>query len=215
VRNKICWLIFTLCLATGSFSAELSSKLAAIALFKNKAVLSIDGKRHTLSVGDHVAGVTLLAADADSATVSVDNQKVQLRLDGRIGSTFATAPTQILRLTPGDGGHYFVDGKIEGNSVAFMVDTGATHIAINKHTAKRLGLLYRTDGRPGRIETASGVVTAYYMHFASVKVQNLELRNVEGVVVDSDFPSVALLGQSFLNRLDMRRDGALLELRAR
>ncbi|MSR14432.1 MAG: TIGR02281 family clan AA aspartic protease [Gammaproteobacteria bacterium] len=101
------------------------------------------------------------------------------------------------------------------NFASHRATAGATKIAINKHTAKRLGLLYRTDGLRGQIETASGVVAAYYLHFNSVKIRNLELKNVDGVVVDGDFPSTALLGQSFLNRLDMRRDGLLLELRQR
>ena len=93
-----------------------------------------------------------------------------------------------------------------------MVDTGASMIAINKHMAKKLGLLYRTDGTPGQIETASGVVRAYYLKFKNVKVRTLELHDVEGVVVDGDFPTVALLGQSFLNRFSMRREGLLFEL---
>ena len=59
------------------------------------------------------------------------------------------------------------------------------------------------------------MVNAYYVIFDAVKIQTLELRHVEGVVVDGDFPSTSLLGQSFLNRLDMRREGILLQLEER
>ncbi|MGH8596174.1 MAG: retropepsin-like aspartic protease family protein [Gammaproteobacteria bacterium] len=214
MRHPPVWYL-CLSLLSAVSAAEVSPRLAAIMLFKDKAVISIDGKRRTLAAGDTVDGITLKSADANAAVVAIGNRRVTLRLDGRIGAAFSAAPTEILRLAPGEGGHYFVDGTINGNPVAFMIDTGATKIAVNKNTARRLGLTFRTDGVHGQVETASGRVDAYYVRFDRVKVRSLELRNVDGVVVDGDFPSIALLGQSFLNRLDMRRDGLLLELRER
>ncbi len=192
-------------------------KISATALFKDKAVISIDGKQRKLQVGQvSPEGVKLIAADAEIAVLEIDGRRMELKLDGNIGGIFkrGQAP-KVIRLAPGTNGHYFVDGAINGNPVSFVVDTGATSIAINKHIAKRLGVLYRTDGKRGQIETASGVVNAYYVIFDAVKIQTLELRHVEGVVVDGDFPSTSLLGQSFLNRLDMRREGILLQLEER
>ncbi|MBI2800972.1 MAG: TIGR02281 family clan AA aspartic protease [Gammaproteobacteria bacterium] len=192
-------------------------KISAVALFKDKAVISIDGKQRKLQVGQiSPEGVKLIAAAASSAVLEVGGRRMELKLDGNIGGIFerGQAP-KVIRLAPGANGHYFVDGAINGNPVSFVVDTGATSIAINKHIAKRLGVLYRTDGKRGQIETASGVVNAYYVTFDAVKIQTLELRHVEGVVVDGDFPSTSLLGQSFLNRLNMRREGILLQLEER
>lgn len=209
-------LVMSVLCSIAALANEQAPLLSAIALFKNKAVLSVDGKRRTLEVGETTPeGFKLVAADSNSAVIEANGQKIELRLDGRIGANFTAPKSQTLRLVPGEGGHYFVDGTINGNLMAFIVDTGATQIAINKHAAKRLGLLYRTDGKRGQVQTASGHADAYYVRFDSVKVRNLELRNVEGVVVDGDFPTVALLGQSFLNRLDMHRDGVVLELQAR
>ena len=123
-------------------------KISATALFKDKAVISIDGKQRKLQVGQvSPEGVKLIAADAEIAVLEIDGRRMELKLDGNIGGIFkrGQAP-KVIRLAPGTNGHYFVDGAINGNPVSFVVDTGATSIAINKHIAKRLGVLYRTDG---------------------------------------------------------------------
>ena len=209
------WLILAL-LADGKPARADSAppQLAIIALFPGKVLVNVNGKSRALAVGEtSPEGVKLLAATAESATLEVNARRVVLSLDGKITTTFSERPRgHHLRLAPGTNGHYFVDGAINGNAVQFMVDTGASMIAINKHMAKKLGLLYRTDGTLGQIETASGLVRAYYLKFKNVKARTLELHDVEGVVVDGDFPTVALLGQSFLNRFNMRREGLLLEL---
>ncbi len=191
-------------------------QLDVVALFPGKAVIMVDGKRRVLAVGDTTPeGLKLLSANTDRATVLSNGEALELRLDGKIAGAFSHNEPQRLRLAPGANGHYFADGAINGSPVEFMLDTGASVIAINRQTAKKIGLLYRTDGKLGQIETASGLVAAYYLKFREVKLRSLVLRDVDGVVVDGDYPSMALLGQSFLNRLNMRRDGMLLELEAR
>lgn len=192
-------------------------KVQAVALFKGKAVLRIDGKQRVVKVGKPTPeGVELLAADANSARVRIAGEELELRLDGRIsGNLKPSTANAIVRLVPGRNGHYFVDGQINGNPVRFLVDTGASSVAINKHTARRIGLQYRVDGQRGLVNTASGTAVAYSVVFDEVKVQALGFRNVRGVVIDGDAPSEALLGQSFLNRLDIVREGAVMELRGR
>jgi len=214
IRSKILWLS-ALCVISAAVHAE--HALMATALTKGRAAILIDGKQRTLIEGaTSPEGIKLIAADATHATVEVDGRRMDLHLDQRISSGFAPkAASKALLLAPGQNGHYLVDGEINGSPVPFIVDTGATTVAMNKHTAKKIGLLYRTDGKPGQVETASGVTAAYYLTLAKVKIHSLELTNVEAVVIDGDFPSTALLGQSFLNRLDMRRNGALLELHER
>lgn len=214
------WLYALVCLFLGATVGAARSAppsrpgVEVIALFPGKAMVDIDGRRRTLAAGDtSPEGVTLLSATAESATFTAAGETFELKLDGRISGAFAARPEpRQLKLAPGENGHYFVDGEINGNTVRFLVDTGASIVAINKHTARRIGLLYRTDGTPGQIETASGLVPAYYLKFRLVKARTLESREVDGVVVDGDYPSVALLGQSFLNRFKMRREGVLLEL---
>jgi len=86
---------------------------------------------------------------------------------------------------------------------------------MNKHTARRLGIPYAVDGVRGAVQTAAGVVAAYAISLNEVKVQSLRLTHVQGAVLDGDYPTEPLLGQSFLNRLDLHREGAVLELRER
>lgn len=202
-------------LLSGAATAEL--RVAARALFKDRAVLTIDGAQRTLRAGEtSPEGVTLVSASAESAVVELDGQRLELALDGRISGAFPEGPARkVVRLVEGDGGHYFVDGQINGNPVSFLVDTGATSVAMNKHTARRLGIAYKVDGHRGSVRTASGIAPAYGVVLDEVKVHSLTLRRVRGTVIDGDYPEVALLGQSVLNRLDIHREGSVLELRER
>jgi aspartyl protease family protein len=191
--------------------------LVVKALFEGKALLEIDGRQRLLAVGEtSPEGVTLLSADANGARVRVGDVAREVRLDERIDAQFARGaePRRVL-LAPAADGHYYVDGAINGTGIRFVVDTGATTVAINRRDARRIGLLYRVDGEPMLVETASGPAQAFRVDLRSVKIHAIELRGIAGVVVDGDYPSTALLGQSCLNRLDMRRDGLMLELRER
>ncbi|HKK16163.1 MAG TPA: retropepsin-like aspartic protease, partial [Gammaproteobacteria bacterium] len=96
--------------------------------------------------------------------------------------------------------------------VRFVVDTGATLIAMNKHEAKRIGINYKLDGVESFTETASGYTKNYLVKLDEVRVGDIKLTEVTAAVHDGDFPSVILLGNSFLNRLNMTREGALLQL---
>ena len=83
---------------------------------------------------------------------------------------------------------------------------------MNKHQAKRIGLNYKLEGIESMSNTASGLSKIYIMNLAKVNVGDLEVRNVMGAVPDSDFPQVILLGNTFLNRVNMKREGKLLQL---
>ncbi len=212
-----------LCLLAGLWLAAAGMPAAAVesvraqALFAGKAVLSIDGRREVLRAGETSAdGVTLVSADAGQAVIEVAGERRTLALDGRISGSFGAAPARaVVRLVPGRHGHYFVDGQINGNPVRFLVDTGASTVAISKDTARGLGIAYRVDGKRGTVQTAGGLAMAWSVTFDEVKVQALTLKRVRGIVIDGDAPSEALLGQSFLNRLDIHREGQVMELRAR
>ena len=208
-------LLIALCCLSTPLSAEV--RVSAVALFKGKAMLNIDGHQHMLKVGETSSeGVTLIAADPTRVRISIAGSIRDLKLDTRIGGALGKVPENtIVRLVPGRHGHYFSDGQINGNPIRFLVDTGATSVAINKNMARQIGLQYQVDGQRGLVDTANGTVAAYRVICDEVKIQALTLKRVPGVVLDGDSPSEALLGQSFLNRLDIHRQGAVLELRAR
>lgn len=192
-------------------------RVSALALFKDKALIEIDGKQRVLAKGEtSPEGVFLVSASSKAAEIEIKGERSVLHLDERISADFGvSAQPAIVRLIPNAGGHYLVDGKINGQGIEFLVDTGATLIAMSKPAAKRIGLQFRVDGERGQVKTASGIADGYYLMLGEVRVRTMTLHNVAAVVVDGDYPATALLGQSFLNRIDMRRDGAVMELIAR
>jgi aspartyl protease family protein len=113
----------------------------------------------------------------------------------------------------GQGGHFFVDGAINGRAVRFMVDTGATTIAMGAAEAQRLGIDYQ-KGQRGFVGTAGGVVAAYGVNLGAVRVGEIEVPNVQATVSAAGMPFV-LLGNSFLNRFQMRRENDVLRLEMR
>jgi aspartyl protease family protein len=100
---------------------------------------------------------------------------------------------------------------VNGVHVRFLVDTGATFVSLPSSLARRLGIDLATAQR-GSSQTANGVVTVYRVMLDSVTVNGLTLRNVAGVIHEQAGLDVALLGMSFLNRTEMRRDGQSLTL---
>lgn len=184
-------------------------------LFKNTAVLSIDGKRRVLRAGStSPEGVKLISATSKEAILEFDGEQKSYTLGTEIRSTFAApAEKASIRIWPTELGMYAVRGSINGYPVKFLVDTGATLIAMNRREARRLGLNFRLDGEPGLSSTASGVVKTYRVTLKAVKVGQITLSNVRAAVIDGDYPEHVLLGNSFLNRLEMQRDGQVMVLR--
>jgi aspartyl protease family protein len=116
-------------------------------------------------------------------------------------------------LTAGSGGHFMTEGQINGRSVPMVVDTGASMVGISEEEAQRLGLNYK-EGVPSRVSTANGVIRAWRIHLASVRVGDVLVYDVDSMVSSGSMPYV-LLGNSFLSRFQMTRtnDQMVLEKR--
>ena len=199
--------------STLSFAAV--DGITVIGLFKDRVVLSIGGKQRLLRSGQtSPEGVTLVTADSNGAILEIDGQRSRHSLGSRIGTAFGPPPQQpAVRVWPTAQGMYAVVGSINGFPVNFLIDTGATLVAMSRREAKRLGIDYLVRGDSSWVTTASGKVKAYYVVLDRVKVGDIALNRVKAAVLDSDYPSEVLLGMSFLSRLDMRREGSHLELR--
>ncbi|MCG8324359.1 MAG: retroviral-like aspartic protease family protein [Thiotrichales bacterium] len=189
-------------------------KIKVEGLFKDKAIVTIDGKQRVLSKGKtSPEGVTLISANSREAIVELNGEQRTLMLGSHIGSTFkADTSKKSVTIAPTANGMYLVNGSINGYQVEFLVDTGATLIAMNKHNAKRIGLNYKIEAETGSTYTASGIDTVYLMTLDKVRVGDIELQDVEASVHDSDHPHVILLGNSFLGKLDLQREGKLMML---
>ena len=180
-----------------------------------KAIVVIDdGRPRTLAPGQKTAeGVTLLGMNKDAASFEIDGKKRLLRLGARTYSAPSHANPSIT-LQADARGQFVTMGSINGGSVRFLVDTGATVIALPPAEARRLGIDY-LRGQQGQMQTANGVIDVYRVKLDSVRVGDIEASNVDAVVSASDNMSVILLGTSFLNRVEMHRDGQIMTLTKR
>ncbi|MEN8168893.1 MAG: retropepsin-like aspartic protease [Pseudomonadota bacterium] len=188
-------------------------EVTVLGLFADKAMLRIDNVQRLLAVGEQSPeGVKLIAADSEQATIDINGEQRQLKLGTHISSHFAAPKVKTVQVWPDSNGMYSVNGTINGGSVGFLVDTGANTIALNANDAKRLNIDYKGKGEKVLGETASGRSWVYLLNLNTVTVGQIKLYNVEAIVFDGPHPSRALLGLTFLNRIDMSRDGSMMTL---
>ena len=205
-----CALVLLLGLAAAGAGAV--ERVEVQALFKNRAVLLVDGRRRVLGAGEtSPEGVTLLRADSRAAHVRVGGEERRLTLGNRIGASFKSPRSQRARITADEQGMFLADGSINGQAVRFVLDTGSTLVSLSEPLARQLGLDYR-NGREGESQTAAGVVRIWRIELATVTLGDIVLHRVEAAVHEGDFPATALLGNSFLGRVEMQRKGRAVEL---
>lgn len=202
-------------LALFAGAAAHAADVSLVGTFDTKAaILSIDGGApRTVKVGQSAGGITLIAVEKDRATIEVDGKRRLLQRGQTHSSGGSGSSAQSITLAAGAGGHFIAEGQVNGNPIRFLVDTGATAVAISAGEAERLGIDYR-KGRRGTTQTAGGPAAAYAVTLATVRVGGIELQNVEAIVIEQGL-AIALLGNSFLSRMDMRREGQTMTLTRR
>ena len=160
----------------------------------------------------------LLLAGSGTASALPDIQvqglmpgRAVLTIDGsmQILREGETSPEGITIIAADSQSHYFTGGRINGRSVPMLVDTGATDIVLNSRQADALGIDYR-DGAPGMVATASGMTTARQVELREVSVGDITLYGVRATIIDGEFPVQTLLGNSFLQRVDLRQEQGML-----
>ncbi len=188
-----------------------------VGVFRDKAVLVIDGGRpRTLTVGSKSPeGVRLIAIEDGGALVDIDGDRQRLRLGEHNVSTSATDDRAgaSITLIADSRGHFQTEGSVNGASIRFVVDTGATVIAMGTADATRAGVDWR-QGKLSTVMTANGPARSWRVKLNKVRVGDIVLNNVDAAVLPYNIP-VALLGMSFLNRMEMRREGEAMTLRLR
>lgn len=107
-------------------------------------------------------------------------------------------------------GHYLADGEVNGRRVTFLLDTGATQVALPMRLARELKLKL---GPAVSIQTAAGPATAYPTRLESVRLAGIEMRDVGALVSEGLDPELVLLGMNFLRRLEMTQRGEQLILK--
>ena len=188
-------------------------KLEVQGLFSNKAVLMIDDKRHILAVGEtSPEGVKVISATSRGAVLEVDGQQKQYNLGNTVSTTFTQRKTRKETIRMNSAGMYMTFGNINGRSVHFLVDTGASAVSMNTEQAKQLGIRYDKIGTPAGVSTASGFANGYRVRLKSVSVGDIRQTNVEAFVIDGHHPGPVLLGMTFLGRLSVQHSGNAMTL---
>jgi len=224
-RYLILVLVLTLS-SVSSIKAEETS-LRLIALFKDSAMVEFNGKQKILRKGQSLSpNIKLISANTKFAEFEVNGKKVSLSLNRNLelskelidSSSVKSSPTndnksQTVQILRNLNGMYETPGFINGRSVHFIIDTGATLVAMDEVQAKRFGIPFRTEGKVAQSSTANGVIKVWRVNIKKVRVGTIELTNVMGSVREGSSGIPVLLGQSFLNRLKVETDNNLMKLK--
>lgn len=197
--------------------AALAQSVAMTGGMGRKALLVINGGQpKALAAGEAHLGVKVISVTADQTVVEIAGQRQTVVLGGapvNVGArSGASGGTQIV-LQAGQGGHFVTQGSINGRSTQFVVDTGATMVSMGAAEARRLGIAFEA-GQRMQAHTANGVTTGYRINLGTLRIQDVEVYNVEAAVIPTGMPYI-LLGNSFLSRFRMTQDNGIMTLKRR
>src|SRR5882672_9492214 len=148
--------------------------VSVVALFPGKAMLVVDkGKPRTLRAGETYAGVTLISSTSEEAIVSINGRQQRLHIGEGVYSALSVQNERAtVVLMPDKNGHFVSSGSINGASIRFLVDTGATMVSMSVEDARRAGVNYLA-GERGYSQTANGVTPIYRVKLAQVTVGDI------------------------------------------
>lgn len=195
-----------------------SQSVAINGTLGNKALLIVDGGfPKAVAVGEMHKGIKVVAIQGEQITLEMGGKRQTLRVGDAPASVGSGAGEQLsgnrVVLAAGPGGHFVTAGQINGRTVQFMVDTGATTVAMGVADANRIGLNYQ-NGQPVQMNTANGVTQGWRITLNTVRVGDVMVSGVDAVVTPVGMPYV-LLGNSFLSRFQMNRNNDQMVLERR
>ncbi|MDT8281251.1 MAG: TIGR02281 family clan AA aspartic protease [Gammaproteobacteria bacterium] len=212
-KQILCYLLSLLVPMFCADNANAVETIAVQGLFSSKAVLMIDGNMHVIAVGKtSPEGVKVISVSKQGAVLEVDGEQKHYDIGGAISTTYTKRKSRKETIFINSGGMYMTFGNINGRSARFLVDTGASAIAMNIAQAKQLGIDYDKVGIPASVSTASGFEKAYRVRLKSVSVGSITETNVEALVIDGNHPGPILLGMTFLGRLSVEHSGNAMTL---
>jgi len=180
----------------------------------SKAMLMINGSEpQSVAVGQSLDGVKVVSVQGDQVVVEIGGRKRPLRVGQHAIGTVAADGAGKVIMTADNQGHFYTTGTVNGVSVRFLVDTGATMISLGASDARRIGLDFNR-GQKGMTQTANGQSVVSKIQLDTVRIGDVTLHNVDALIHQTEMP-MALLGMSFLNRMEMQRDGSTMSLKKR
>jgi aspartyl protease family protein len=197
----------------------LAQEVALTGVLGSKALLVVDGTAPKgVAAGETFRGVKVIAIKGTSVEIEIQGSRQTLRMgEGPValssGAAAASGDNRRIVLQAGTNGHFRSPGQINGQTVNFLVDTGASAVSLSESDAQRIGLKYQ-QGQSVQMNTANGVTHAWLIQLDRVRLGDVEIYGVEAIVSPSSMPYV-LLGNSFLTRFQMTRinDQMVLEKR--
>ena len=157
--------------------------------------------RNIMIIAAFIVGLaTLMAQMADRMTATpalastTTKKAFAVETVGQSGSRSISIPRDAR-------GHFQTEGRIDGQRIGFMVDTGASMIALNETSAARFGLRPSRGDYSATVTTANGTIKAARTRLAMVDVGGLVVRDVDAMVLPDEALSENLLGLSFLSKL--------------
>jgi len=203
-------------MALATAGAALATDVSLVGLYSGKALVVIDGGRpQSIPVGSGTPdGVKLLSIDGSAANFEIDGRRQRLTVGQHAVSAGRDEQSGSFTTLQADtNGHFFTIGTINGAPMRFLVDTGATVISIGRSDAVRANVDFQR-GQQGMSMTANGPTRVWRVTLNSVRVGDVVLNQVEASVHEHDLP-IVLLGMSFLNRMEMKREGQTMTLKKR
>lgn len=199
------------CLSTAlafCLPAQVQAQDVALAgILGGKALLVVNGSApRGVAPGESHMGVQVVSVGREDAVVDSAGGRRSLRLGEAPVRVGGSGTGQRVVLKADARGHFVSSGQINGRIMQYMVDTGASTIAIGRPDAERMGLKFEEQGQSVRMNTANGVAQGWRMRLDSVRVGDVELRGVDAIVTPQPMPYV-LLGNSFLREFEMSRNG--------
>jgi len=220
----VLWLLSQAAVAAEPATKRPANKLSLLGLFANNtAMLFIDGERRVLKAGQtSPEGVTLISVDTEQVIIERNGRQQTLNLgmaaiypgSENVEPGSGKGSSESVTLWADGRGFFHASGYINGSPVEFLVDTGASSVALSGDMARSIGIQF-DDGDDGIATTAAGLTRMKRVFLDSVSIGNITLRNIEAGILQGSFPKKPLLGMSFLGQLDMLREGNRMELKRR
>lgn len=221
-RNGLVKAFSSILLLVSTHSALAVQSVTAIALFNDRAMLSLDGKKARIyKVGQRIDNFVLVSSDTSSAIIEIDGRRQPLSLNSgtiltkSLGAQVNRVGPARLELTVNRDGFFEVDGEVEGESLNFLVDTGANLVVLSSDAADSIDLDY-SEGVRTIAATASGNSPMFLVFVDDLRIGTggnvIELDDIQVGVIEGRFPQQPLLGMSFLSRVSMQREGDTMVL---
>ncbi|MFP6815238.1 MAG: TIGR02281 family clan AA aspartic protease [Pseudomonadales bacterium] len=203
--------VVTALICLGSSPVLSTAPMEVVGLFKNRAVVRLASEEMLLKVGETKNGVTLVASDANEAHLIYRYKDYRLSISNRVGSLYQDAEKAQVVVASDQHGQFRIRGAVNNNYTNFLVDTGASVVAVSSKDAVRMGIDY-SNGEKGVVYTAQGTTDSYFVILDEVVVGAIKAYNVRAAVIEGEYPIEPLLGMSFLRQVRMEESRGVLTL---